>query len=255
MTDKPIDTQPLVEPKIADAPPIVDPHKELNRPDIPDVRVPPTPLPKAEMEPSLVRQAQHLIRQYIKQGFRITLLESLDQFHRRFFGLPLLRFSRLAANLHVGGQYNRRGWKRLQNERGIDAVINLRAEFDEHEAGFGPDDEHYCYLPTPDGFPPSVEDLHEGVTFMRERIAEGEAVYVHCWEGVGRAPTLVAAYLVSTGLTPSEAWGKLKALRPFIRPTAAQLWAVDQFAYEWGNQEQPSLTMQLAEKSSNSTND
>jgi len=246
MSEEFITTDRFVDPKIAAAPPITDPERELNKPEISEPRVPTEPLPEAEMEPSLLRQIQHLISQYVKQGFRVTLLEALDQLHRRFLGTPLLRFSRLAENLHLGGQYNRRGWKILRDERGVDAVVNLRAEFNENEHGFGPDAENYCYLPTPDGFAPSIKDVHIGVGFIRQQIEQGDSVYVHCWEGVGRAPTLMAAYLVSTGMTPSEAWGKLKALRPFIRPSPAQLWVVDQFAYEWGQQEQPELSEQLS---------
>ena len=46
--------------------------------------------------------------------------------------------------------------------------------------------------------------------------------YIHCAAGIGRAPTMAAAYLVTTGLTPTEAWAKIKQVRPFIRPTPGQ---------------------------------
>jgi protein-tyrosine phosphatase len=57
-------------------------------------------------------------------------------------------------------------------------------------------------------------------------------VYIHCAAGVGRAPTTVAAYLVSTGLTPDEAWALIRRTRPFIRPKVVQYEQLDQF-YEW----------------------
>jgi hypothetical protein len=43
---------------------------------------------------------------------------------------------------------------------------------------------------------------------------------------------MLAAYLASTGIKPSEAWAKIKAVRPFIRPSSAQLQQVDLFAAE-----------------------
>ena len=56
---------------------------------------------------------------------------------------------------------------------------------------------------------------------------------------------MLAAYFVSTGLTPSEAWGKIRAIRPFIRPTAPQIARIDQLAAEYGVLNQPPLSEQL----------
>src|SRR5690606_26126006 len=78
------------------------------------------------------------------------------------------------------------------------------------------------HLPTVDNEAPSLIHLEQGVDFIREYVQKGEGVYIHCWEGLGRGPTMAAAYLVSTGLTPDEAWGKIRETRPFIRPTEVQ---------------------------------
>ncbi|HDD23994.1 MAG TPA: hypothetical protein ENF52_00965, partial [Chloroflexi bacterium] len=58
-------------------------------------------------------------------------------------------------------------------------------------------------------------------------------VYVHCGAGVGRAATMAAAYLVSTGLTPDQAWARLRAVRPFIRPQPVQSAQIQRFAETW----------------------
>lgn len=113
-------------------------------------------------------------------------------------------------------------------ERGITAVVNLRTEFDDEAAGIAP--ERYLYLPTIDDCPPSVAQLQTGVVFIEEEIRRGGSVYVHCGAGVGRAPTMVAAYLVSTGLTTVEAWARIRQVRPFIRPKRAQIAQVRRFA-------------------------
>jgi protein-tyrosine phosphatase len=67
---------------------------------------------------------------------------------------------------------------------------------------------------------------------VQEEVANGGVVYVHCGSGVGRAPTMVAAYLISTGMAPEQAWACIQAVRPFIRPTPPQLEQIARFAAE-----------------------
>jgi len=127
------------------------------------------------------------------------------------------------------GQYRRRGWSRLA-ARGITAVVNLRIEFDDNDAGIAPP--RYLYLPAVDDEPPTLAQLREGVAFIAEEVARGGGVYVHCGAGVGRAATMAAAYLVGTGLTPEQAWARIREVRPFIRPKPVQVAQVERFAAE-----------------------
>jgi predicted protein tyrosine phosphatase len=157
----------------------------------------------------------------------VTVLWAVDHLVRIVTGAPTRRLSQITPQLHVGGQYRQRGWERLAS-RGITAVVNMRIEFDAEARGIAP--QRYLYLPTVDDTPPSLEHLRAGVDFMTEEIGNGGAVYVHCGSGVGRAPSMAAAYLVSTGLAPEEAWAKIRAVRPFIRPRPRQVAHVRQFA-------------------------
>jgi protein-tyrosine phosphatase len=106
----------------------------------------------------------------------------------------------------------------------------MRIEFDDQEAGVAPP--RYLYLPTVDDTAPSLEHLQQGVAFIEQEIAQGGGVYVHCGSGVGRAPTMAAAYLVRTGLTPEQAWARIRKVRPFIRPTAVQVAQLERFAVQ-----------------------
>jgi len=45
-----------------------------------------------------------------------------------------------------------------------------------------------------------VEDIDQGVEFMRRQILNGRTVYVHCKAGVGRSATVVACYFLKYGL-------------------------------------------------------
>jgi len=162
-----------------------------------------------------------------RQGVRVTGLWAADHAVRIVTGAPIRRVSQVTPQLHVGGQYRRRGWRRLA-ARGVTAVVNTRIEFDDNDAGIAPP--RYLYLPTVDDHPPTVEQLQEGAAFIAEEIAQGGGVYVHCGAGVGRAATTAAAYLVSTGLTPEQAWARIRQVRPFVRPKRVQVAQVERFA-------------------------
>jgi protein-tyrosine phosphatase len=113
-------------------------------------------------------------------------------------------------------------------ERGITAVLNLRREHDDRKREICTD--RYLYLPTTDNTPPSIEDLQRGVDFIGKELADGGAVYVHCGVGVGRAPTMVAAYLISQGMTPLQAWKHIRRIRPFIWPMRGQYLQIERYA-------------------------
>lgn len=138
---------------------------------------------------------------------------------RRRLGHPLQKYSEVTKQLWVGGQHRPKGWKWMQDQ-GITAIVNLRKEFDDAAAGIAP--EHYLYLPTIDNTPPTIEDLERGVEFIRQEIERGGKVYIHCGVGVGRAPTLAACYLTSTGMSPALAWATIRLTRPFVLPRRSQ---------------------------------
>ncbi len=162
-----------------------------------------------------------------EQGVIRTLQWAADHAVRMLSGAPIRSLSQVTPQLHVGGQYRRRGWPRL-TRRGVTAVVNMRNEFEDNHAAIAP--ARYLYLPTVDDCAPSLEDLQTGVAFIREEIAQGGCVYIHCGAGVGRAPAMAAAYLASTGLPPGEAWERIRAVRPFIRPKPVQVEQVERFA-------------------------
>ena len=169
----------------------------------------------------------HILRLRLsQQGLRVTTLWAADHAVRIVTGAPIQRLCRIGPQLYVGGQYRRRGWPRLRSW-GVTAVVDMRLEFDDHEAGIAP--ACYLYLPTLDDHAPTMEDLEAGAAFIAERVKDGGAVYVHCGSGIGRAPTMAAAYLIRSGLTADQAWARIRASRPFVRPTPPQLQQIERF--------------------------
>lgn len=161
-----------------------------------------------------------LVHRLRTQGLRTTLLWVYARGVPRLTGIPLLRYSEVTPQLYVGPQYGRRGRHHLERA-GITAGVNLRAEFD--DAAHGLALAEYCHLPTVDDDAISAQDVARGVAFVREQIAAGRKVYIHCAGGVGRAPTLAAAYLISTGMTLDEALATIRQARPFINITPPQM--------------------------------
>jgi predicted ATP-grasp superfamily ATP-dependent carboligase len=141
-------------------------------------------------------------------------------------GIPIKRYSEIQNLLYVGAQYKDKGIGVLK-KWGIKKVICLRAEFDNSEA-----DLNFCnysYLPVVEFQPLSYEILIDGVHIIKEAISKGDGVYIHCSEGVSRAPTLAAAYLVSMGESVSSAIAVIKKSRPFINILDSQLRALEDF--------------------------
>jgi hypothetical protein len=170
---------------------------------------------------SIFTEIKRLISHFRHQGLRRGLLAAYDKFIRWRTGLSPNRFCMLSESLWLGGQPNGAGFDTLE-DYGVTALINMRSEYDylgqAELRGL-----KYLRLPTDDNGAPSIKDLEAGVRFIREELSGGGKVYVHCWEGLGRSATMAAAYYVSEGKTPLQAWREIRQVRPFIRPTRVQL--------------------------------
>jgi protein-tyrosine phosphatase len=167
-----------------------------------------------------------LLRRLREQGLRVTVLWLTDHAQRLLTGVSPPGDSRIAPDLYLGGQHYRHGLARMAS-LGITATLSLRESSDDRDRGVAL--EKHLWLPTRDDTPPTLQQLGEASAFIAEALDEGRGVYVHCLSGVGRAATTVAAYLVSSGLTPDEAWATIRRARPFVRPSAAQKGAVEEF--------------------------
>lgn len=167
-----------------------------------------------------------LISRLREQGLWVTLLWLVDHALRLLTGMSPPRTSRIAPNLYLGGQHYRHGLARMAN-LGISATVSLRESSDDRDrrVSLG----RHLWLPTTDDTPPTLRQLGEASAFIGQVLHEGAGVYVHCLSGVGRAATTVAAYLVSTGLTPEQSWATIRRVRPFVRPSPAQKAAVREF--------------------------
>ncbi|WP_022669315.1 protein-tyrosine phosphatase family protein [Desulfospira joergensenii] len=98
-------------------------------------------------------------------------------------------------------------------KKGIDAIVNLCAEFsDLHELESSSGFEVY-YLPIWDEDVPGEEDMEKALAWLDEAIYLGKKVLIHCRHGIGRTGTFVTAYLIRKGLGMKGAAKILKASR------------------------------------------
>lgn len=165
------------------------------------------------------------------QGVRTTALWAYARGKPKITGVPPLKYSRVTDYVYVGPQHRANG-KRALEHAGITHIINMRSEFDDESYGLTLGDvrsDNYCYLPTIDDDPISAEHIEKGIAFIGSAIESGGKVYIHCSAGVGRAPSMAAAFLISRGYSTEEALGLIRQARPFIKPTAEQVRALKLF--------------------------
>ena len=110
-------------------------------------------------------------------------------------------------------------------KEGITANISL--EEDRIDAPFGV--EFSVWIPVKNHVSPTPDQLEFGVSVLEKLVSLGRKIYVHCKNGHGRAPTLVAAYLVKNGKTPQEAEEYIRQRRPTIHLENVQRQALKNF--------------------------
>jgi len=119
-------------------------------------------------------------------------------------------YSRIEPGVFLGGFIDK-------PPPGIDAVLNL-CEFEDSFAAL-----KMRWRPIRDAGPaPDLKWLQEQVDFLAEQRSAGRSIYVHCYAGVSRSATVLAAYYMQQkDLTRDQALEFLKTKRPQIRPNPA----------------------------------
>lgn len=135
-------------------------------------------------------------------------------------------YSKITEYIYVGNNFCCQKYfsPRLLKE-GVEADISLEEK--QVDTPFGL--KYYLWLPVEDHQAPTQEQLKIGADVLADLVQMKKKVYVHCEKGHGRAPTLVAAYLISQGMGVQEAIKFLKSKRPAVHLQDAQIEALDKF--------------------------
>lgn len=139
---------------------------------------------------------------------------------------PELEFSYIVDGIYVGNNLccQTHFDERLKRD-GISADISLEEERLDEPKGV----EFYLWLPVKNLSAPTQDQLDLGVANLQSLVTSGRKVYVHCRNGHGRAPTLVAAYLIKKGLSAEEAIAFIKEKRPAVHLEESQIEALKDF--------------------------
>lgn len=142
------------------------------------------------------------------------------------FGIPIMRYHKITEQIYLGPQHGKLAHRRFAN-LGIAASVNMRTGYSDVENGIGFGE--YLQLPTTDGEAPTLEQLYQGCEFIRRIVRRGESVYIHCQTGLGRGPTMAAAFLIGEGRSMEDAIAAIKHVRPFTDLQPSQLAALRRF--------------------------
>lgn len=144
-------------------------------------------------------------------------------------------YSQIDSHIFIGSDFCQGGVCLLHSEEfkalGVSVELNLSKEENE----LPPKElEVYGWLPVPDGVAPSPQQLDIGSGIINDAIEAGKIVYVHCKNGHGRSPSVVAAYLVRfKGYTVADAIGLIEEKRPESHIEEIQKEALKKFADKW----------------------
>lgn len=137
---------------------------------------------------------------------------------RRSLGLGRGWLSAIEPNLYLGAMPMPRDVERLAR-RGVCAVINACEEYRGPVARYRELGIEQLHLPIVDYGEPSSEQVARALGFLREHIAAGCGVLVHCKAGRGRSATLILCWLVAErGMDPEAAQRAVLAVRPRVAP-------------------------------------
>ncbi|AFY40721.1 dual specificity protein phosphatase family protein [Nostoc sp. PCC 7107] len=104
---------------------------------------------------------------------------------------------------------------------GIQAIVSLMddpSNLDLYQQANMP----YLWLPIKGGTAPSREQLQELQTFITSQNYINNAVAVHCTSGRRRTGTILAAYLIQTGLSYNQSMQMIVNANPNVELRAAQ---------------------------------
>ena len=100
----------------------------------------------------------------------------------------------------------------------IYADISLEEKLMDNPIGVGA----FLWVPIQNNTAPERDQVKVTTAFIKTNVDMGKKIYVHCQNGHGRAPTIVIAYLMSTGQSFEEALALIKEKRPTMHLDESQ---------------------------------
>ena len=142
-----------------------------------------------------------------------------------WLGLPTRRDSEVAPFLWVGAKPSSLGKLWLRRRYGMQTYSLLETGTEETEGR-----KSSLGLHVPEFVEISIETIETCVSQLREVIGSQGRIFLHCREGVGRAPSMAIAYLVSEGYSLEEAFELVSESRKIVNLSSQQFTSLQLFA-------------------------
>jgi protein-tyrosine phosphatase len=134
--------------------------------------------------------------------------------------MPEFNYTQISKYLYLGSRFYEPKNMEKVVRAGIRAVVDHNLEKMDRPKNLLA----FLWLPARDYSPPSVEQFFIGVDFIDQLVRRRVKTYVHCNVGLGRAPTLLAAYLIAArGYTLTQAITFISHRRPGSHPNVDQV--------------------------------
>jgi len=139
-----------------------------------------------------------------------------------------LNMSWISDQLAVGGRIRPKDIPALARA-GITHIVDTRSEYSDDAQALAKEHIELLYLPTPDTYPLTVEQMKQGAAWVHERIEQGGRVLIHCEHGVGRSVLLACAVLVYGGMKAQDALNLVQEKRWQAAPNQRQVARLREF--------------------------
>ena len=135
-------------------------------------------------------------------------------------GIPLLKYSKISKNIALGMQPKLFGYYFLKYNK-YEFILNLRSEYNNSSIK---DNFKLLNIPVREYDKPTLSQLNKGADFIHNVVSKNKKIYIHCREGISRAPTfLIAYYIKYEKIDVKEAIKKIFSKRKFINILESQL--------------------------------
>lgn len=125
-----------------------------------------------------------------------------------------MRISWITEQIAVGKAPLQNEFLYLKN-LGIDAIVDARSEYCDDENLIKKLGMKFLHLKIDDGYAPQKDDLDKLFKFALPLLEEGKKIFIHCQNGVGRAPLICVVLLVKMGWRIPEAVNLVEEKHPF----------------------------------------